>query len=190
MMLVPTFQFHKGTIRTRSVQSLDELSVLFQFHKGTIRTNFVNVSGNHISVFQFHKGTIRTDFSVAICLVILYFNSIKVRLELVAFPLYTVEIAFQFHKGTIRTACLQCLRISEYHFNSIKVRLELSHLHALGQGGANFNSIKVRLEPPTAQRARLEAAFQFHKGTIRTRLYDNVLHAFANFNSIKVRLEL
>ena len=81
MMLVPTFQFHKGTIRTRSVQSLDELSVLFQFHKGTIRTNFVNVSGNHISVFQFHKGTIRTLKDTIFDLSVGNFNSIKVRLE-------------------------------------------------------------------------------------------------------------
>ena len=40
------------------------------------------------------------------------------------------------------------------------------------------------------QRARLEAAFQFHKGAIRTLNYASARAAYANFNSIKVRLEL
>ena len=32
------FQFHKGTIRTRSYYSLFFPQFVFQFHKGTIRT--------------------------------------------------------------------------------------------------------------------------------------------------------
>ena len=54
-----------------------------------------------------------------------------------------------------------------------------------------FNSIKVRLEPPQAQRERFEAAFQFHKGTIRTHIsVGRTLKQAKHFNSIKVRLEL
>ena len=97
------FQFHKGTIRTDSWQlplwariyfnsikvRLEPLLVdipadilLFQFHKGTIRTStrqplrLLDVS------FQFHKGTIRTSSTSFPFPHSLYFNSIKVRLEL------------------------------------------------------------------------------------------------------------
>ena len=38
MSSVPTFQFHKGTIRTGSVAPYADVACLFQFHKGTIRT--------------------------------------------------------------------------------------------------------------------------------------------------------
>ena len=54
--------------------------------------------------FQFHKGTIRTKRKIRKIITTLYFNSIKVRLEL------TID-------GGIRHI--------ESHFNSIKVRLEL-----------------------------------------------------------------
>ena len=100
---------------------------------------------------------------------ILNFNSIKVRLELVP-PSSNVSrlTTFQFHKGTIRTNrwCPQCQRIR--NFNSIKVRLEHRYLEALQDAMAHFNSIKVRLEPL--------CSFPF-------------LSVRRDFNSIKVRLE-
>ena len=54
------------------------------------------------------------------------------------------------------------------NFNSIKVRLEPTFRTMMFSAVHHFNSIKVRLERPANQRARLEQAFQFHKGTIRT----------------------
>ncbi len=55
-------------------------------------------------LFQFHKGTIRTSGRVMMLHFVMYFNSIKVRLE----PHFTIiikdRILFQFHKGTIRTS--------------------------------------------------------------------------------------
>ena len=57
-------------------------SAAFQFHKGTIRTQFADFKVNNDAQFQFHKGTIRTDSEVKANQLNLYFNSIKVRLEL------------------------------------------------------------------------------------------------------------
>ena len=66
---------------TRAANTI--LNPIFQFHKGTIRTytRFVNTLLSPL--FQFHKGTIRTLWWALPALPIRYFNSIKVRLELV-----------------------------------------------------------------------------------------------------------
>ena len=53
--------------------------------------------------FQFHKGTIRTVCKTTAPPSLLYFNSIKVRLELVKLLKHYLSRLFQFHKGTIRT---------------------------------------------------------------------------------------
>ena len=57
-----------------------------------------------IRLFQFHKGTIKTCLLVANLLLILNFNSIKVRLKPCVFPLGRSATEFQFHKGTIKTS--------------------------------------------------------------------------------------
>ena len=75
-----------------------------------------------------------------------YFNSIKVRLELVRFSVNK--------------------RIVD--FNSIKVRLEQSSLTQISRGFSYFNSIKVRLELVTKKWFDMILSFQFHKGAIRT----------------------
>ena len=54
-----------------------------------------------------------------------YFNSIKVRLELISKTFPIASFIFQFHKGAIRTFLLGAFVIACDHFNSIKVRLEL-----------------------------------------------------------------
>ena len=80
-ILLKSFQFHKGTIRTddftqylndktdfNSIKVRLELPGLcqavevsgFQFHKGTIRTRERATEGRTDRPFQFHKGTIRT----------------------------------------------------------------------------------------------------------------------------------
>ena len=58
-------------------------------------------------------------------LLVIYFNSIKVRLELDYFlgVLPTPQL-FQFHKGAIRTCPKYCTNDQKPNFNSIKVRLE------------------------------------------------------------------
>ena len=75
------------------------------------------------------------------------FNSIKVRLELLAVFRQLQYFLFQFHKGAIRTQQSKAIPIVLYHFNSIKVRLELRKLTPFECFRLNFNSIKVRLEP-------------------------------------------
>ena len=54
----------------------------FQFHKGTIRTKIMNSICSVAFEFQFHKGTIRTCYSVPADSLLVHFNSIKVQLEL------------------------------------------------------------------------------------------------------------
>ena len=96
------FQFHKGTIRTRSAFALDKLYRYFNSIK--VRLELGNGSSKiKFTAFQFHKGTIRTLLLMVLRLVSLNFNSIKVRLEL--FPQFVGvnSLSFQFHKGTIRT---------------------------------------------------------------------------------------
>ena len=100
----------------------------FQFHKGTIRTASYRSQELISNEFQFHKGTIRTIRAAGFRLLDMYFNSIKVRLELsVLFCVFAIVI-FQFHKGTIRTGLLLAILVWFLNFNSIKVRLERSLL--------------------------------------------------------------
>ena len=127
----------------------------------------------------------------------LYFNSIKVRLERSSESAFVFIASFQFHKGAIRTITQLILGISYSHFNSIKVRLERIFTTIEPTQRSHFNSIKVRLEPndficPTCKRphfnsikVRLErkgsgrvfqpiTSFQFHKGAIRTAGYHRI----------------
>ena len=61
------------------------------------------------------------------------FNSIKVRLELIALKSGDISFPiFQFHKGTIRTLSQIAKALHEVDFNSIKVRLERCILSYLG----------------------------------------------------------
>ena len=53
----------------------------FQFHKGTIKTGGAPAEGATIREFQFHKGTIKTQFFTLIINSDPNFNSIKVRLK-------------------------------------------------------------------------------------------------------------
>ena len=98
-----------------------------------------------------------------------YFNSIKVRLEHGVLIYQPQGAAFQFHKGAIRTREVNAFQRSSSSFQFHKGAIRTRN-HSLGI---------CDILP-----------FQFHKGAIRTadclpwnRCYD--LH----FNSIKVRLE-
>ena len=55
---------------------------------------------------------------------LLYFNSIKVRLELTEMEAPIPNTIFQFHKGAIRTHHEMSVKGVLFNFNSIKVRLE------------------------------------------------------------------
>ena len=80
------------------------MSIIFQFHKGTIKTIALLPSVPLMpSLFQFHKGTIKTAAEEENLKGVLYFNSIKVQLKLVAQFYRNILEVFQFHKGTIKT---------------------------------------------------------------------------------------
>ena len=98
-------------------------------------------------LFQFHKGAIRTLLPVVPLVVLLYFNSIKVRLELL-----------------IATILIKSLS----DFNSIKVRLEpsCSTSHNV-VARFQFHKGAIRTQVSTKEFS-LNLIFQFHKGAIRT----------------------
>ena len=122
------------------------------------------------STFQFHKGTIRTVVNVNSSPDVMYFNSIKVRLEPIPKRLAYASLLFQFHKGTIRT------------FAGAK---------ALVKGFSTFQFHKGTIRTPASTWHKIRLfAFQFHKGTIRTILTNLLRRNISYFNSIKVRLEL
>ena len=54
------FQFHKGTIKTNTLNIAMEGMRKFQFHKGTIKTGGKAIFLTFTYKFQFHKGTIKT----------------------------------------------------------------------------------------------------------------------------------
>ena len=100
----------------------------------------------------------------------IYFNSIKVRLEL---------------------SLSQCKLRVRFYFNSIKVRLE--PIHTLRN---RYKTIPFQFHKGTIRTYEEVGSnntprrFQFHKGTIRTLLPHFIIILFLHFNSIKVRLEL
>ncbi len=102
--------------------------------------------------------------------VLLHFNSIKVRLEQKSTQWVSCTLKFQFHKGTIRTIFSCSTVLSASYFNSIKVRLEPTFCQSIPSTFSHFNSIKVRLEPASIEKPICKNGFQFHKGTIRTKL--------------------
>ena len=77
---------------------------------------------------------------------------------------------FQFHKGTIRTLWSQENRFFRLNFNSIKVQLEPLLLVIILLHHLDFNSIKVQLEHAELKTSFDRYKFQFHKGTIRTKV--------------------
>ena len=119
-------------------------------------------------VFQFHKGSINTWCWCGVGVVLVCFNSIKVRLIHWLFALAViVNVMFQFHKGSINTELGLCVaRGLVSCFNSIKVRLILSMINNMSEN----------------------SAFQFHKGSINTHLILSTSLLRSSFNSIKVRL--
>ena len=120
--------------------------------------------------FQFHKGTIRTDVSRSFFVSLLYFNSIKVRLELDVPERNDLgELTFQFHKGTIRTSS--------------------GGGHLVASVPFQFHKGTIRTFQSGKRRTKIKP-FQFHKGTIRTVQAVGISSPPFHFNSIKVRLEL
>ena len=77
---------------------------------------------------------------------------------------------FQFHKGTIRTEEASFSELQDHDFNSIKVQLEQVQNRAINARKWDFNSIKVQLEPSSSIMRTCPKTFQFHKGTIRTKI--------------------
>ena len=83
-MLLPFCLSHFNSIKVRLEHAkIDVVQVQpkFQFHKGAIRTSSLQHLTRSVATFQFHKGAIRTEIAAMAQDSKRYFNSIKVRLE-------------------------------------------------------------------------------------------------------------
>ena len=78
----PAFQFHKGTIKTRSKEDASESDGCFNSIKVRLRLDQTGGGFEKMKMFQFHKGTIKTGYQVNYGSLLTRFNSIKVRLRL------------------------------------------------------------------------------------------------------------
>ena len=65
----------------RLARNVVAIAPTFQFHKGTIKTKLGAYGGKGLGLFQFHKGTIKTNHQKTFCHLLLNFNSIKVQLK-------------------------------------------------------------------------------------------------------------
>ena len=75
----------------------------FQFHKGAIRTYMEMFSNSYLLYFNSIKVRLEHLFSLFIARKAANFNSIKVRLEPIHHSVLLAVVIFQFHKGAIRT---------------------------------------------------------------------------------------
>ena len=75
-----------------------------------------------------------------------YFNSIKVRLELIAIEQHFCKTEFQFHKGAIRTGHRDISPDKNHKFQFHKGAIRHENMPCYIFIYFNFNSIKVRLE--------------------------------------------
>ena len=98
------FQFHKGTIKTKTLNNVFNWKSNFNSIKVRLKLllillpNQANVYFNSIKVrLKLHHTLIPLDY-------IQYFNSIKVRLKPTLLHLHHLPLPFQFHKGTIKTS--------------------------------------------------------------------------------------
>ena len=121
-----------------------------------------------------------------------YFNSIKVRLELLIQHTENVKPHFNSIKVRLELSVVLLVLLVLFYFNSIKVRLERSwSRRSIRALYINFNSIKVRLEPGIVSQ-RDHHLFYFNSIKVRLERIRPTIHQRreGHFNSIKVRLEL
>ena len=96
--------FNSIKVQLKRMSALDLLTEwIFQFHKGTIKTRSPYQQRRRLRQFQFHKGTIKTKCFYLIYINFYNFNSIKVQLKLPGVKFSVSVRRFQFHKGTIKT---------------------------------------------------------------------------------------
>ena len=114
-MLSSTATTNFNSIKVRLKPSEDfRLSALlssFQFHKGTIKTRPRNCLRIALTYFNSIKVRLKHDARYLLRTKMCYFNSIKVRLKPFATLIPYKACTFQFHKGTIKTVC-EILRTS------------------------------------------------------------------------------
>ena len=121
------FQFHTGSIKSRSSVRLPNALTLFQFHTGSIKSLSLNIlSRKRSRCFNSILVRLKDPRRVKCRKHNPSFNSILVRLkETYATALRSVHITFQFHTGSIKRRCTIPCRTLRTSFNSILVRLKV-----------------------------------------------------------------
>ena len=147
--MLPVLHFNSIKVRLKRKYNYAEYKKYwFQFHKGTIKTRSHCFLSLHKHYFNSIKVRLKQSSLMAI-LSISHFNSIKVRLKLSVWIVSTlICLLFQFHKGTIKTVSRIGHGLKFPDFNSIKVRLKL-WMRPAHPVQFYFNSIKVRLKRNT-----------------------------------------
>ena len=123
------------------------VSASFQYPKGTIRTRACCTRSRRPRSFQYPKGTIRTIMVAGGIAAGITFNTPRVRFELWA-DRRTARSGFHFQypKGTIRTSdALDAFGIDRA-FNTPRVRFEPGTSRASGARSGTFNTPRVRFE--------------------------------------------
>ena len=123
---LPTFQFHKGTIKA-ILLLLRWLVLLLHFNsiKVQLKLTALDIRQQFIDQFQFHKGTIKAALLLLRLSGLRHFNSIKVQLKRFCISACDMDRStFQFHKGTIKAHHLHVwrhrLRGFQFHKGTIK----------------------------------------------------------------------
>ena len=144
------------------------VSPSFQFHKGTIKTSPRSLSPLAWSYFNSIKVRLKRGIMDKKKYIDVYFNSIKVRLKPEVVDYVFDMSQFQFHKGTIKTLHHYKVLTKKRDFNSIKVRLKRLCCRLCGRL-SSFQFHKGTIKT-TGECAPIVPPwrFQFHKGTIKT----------------------
>ena len=125
MLVVFYFNSIKVRLRHRSSLFATANPPSFQFHKGSIKTNEQIKGLPPPPIFQFHKGSIKTSDTFYVPQQRYNFNSIKVRLRRARLTPDTMRpTQFQFHKGSIKTLISNLFKVNkkifQFHKGSIK----------------------------------------------------------------------
>ena len=101
--------------------------------------------------------------------VLVHFNSMKVRLIHFLTCILVFYVQFQFHEGSINTSFGKILHKSwtlfQFHEGSINTENKITRTKSRN---IYFNSMKVRLIQAYARAFSAFASFQFHEGSINT----------------------
>ena len=164
-----SFQFHYGTIKSRTSYSHRDMKRMFQFHYGTIKRS-ISKYNNLSPQSGFNSTMVRLKVRLLIIMKIflLSFNSTMVRLK-VSIRYFFINILWSFNSTMVRLKDLHhspLLEIQQFQFHYGTIKSFIGHFASGGR--LCFNSTMVRLKAAGIRYYWIRAdKFQFHYGTIK-----------------------